>query len=176
MVSIGAVFILMRKILYTLLLVTLGACTNIECPLDNIVVMTGGLYNAEDGKVTTLHDNELSITSADGEYVLLNRVKDISSFEIPLRQGVGNDTLLFWLENSVGQVAVDTLFLQYTDSPHFESLDCPAALFHSLKEARCTSHPLSELPLTLHKVEIVRSLVDYDDVENLKIYLRSTAQ
>ena len=166
----------MRKILYTLLLTTLGACTNIECPLDNVVVMTGGLYNVEDGKSTTLKDHELSITSVDGKYVLLNRVKDISSFEIPLRQGVESDTLLFWLENTYGQSATDTLFLKYTDHPHFESLDCPAALFHTLTEARCTSHPLSELPLTLHKVEIVRSLVNYDDVENLKIYMRSTAQ
>ena len=165
----------MRKFLYPLLLTVFCACTNIDCPLDNVVVMTSGLYHSEDGKPLTL-DTEMTITSGDGEYILLNSIRDISSFVIPLRQGVGNDTLLFWFDDKKGEMAVDTLFLSYTDSPHFESVDCPAALFHTLKSAHCTSHPLAELPLTLHKVDIVRSLVDYDDVENLKIYLRTTSE
>ena len=164
----------MRKIFYPLLL-ALSACTNIDCPLDNIVVMTSGLYHAEDGSSLKLN-SELTITSADGEHVLLNKLQDISSFELPLRHGVGTDTLLFNFSNLEGQFAVDSLFLTYTDQPHFESVDCPAALFHTLKEVRWSSHSLAEMPLTFDKVEIVRSIVNYDDVENLKIYLRSTVQ
>lgn len=164
----------MKKLLYALLLAC-PACTNIDCPLDNVVVMTGGLYRSEDGTSLTLQD-ELTVNSAATGEVLLNKVSEISGFEIPLRHGAGTDTLLFSFANAEGQAAEDTLFLTYTDSPHFESVDCPAALFHTLKEVRWTSHPLAELPLTFEKVEIVRSLVNYDDIENIKIYLRATAQ
>ena len=82
----------------------------------------------------------------------------------------------FYFSNLDGQGALDTLFLSYTDHPHFESVDCPAALFHTLTDVRWTSHPLSELPLTFDSVAIVRSNVNYDDVENIKIYLRSTVE
>lgn len=163
----------MRKFFYPLLFV-LTACTNIDCPLDNVVVMTSGLYDAEDESSMTL-GTELSIFSADGEFVLLNQARDISSFVLPLRHGVSTDTLLFFFRNNQ-QEATDTLFLSYTDHPHFESVDCPAALFHTLTNVRWTSHPLAELPLTFDSVAIVRPNVNYDDVENLKIYLRSTVE
>ena len=111
----------MRKAFYSLLF-ALTACTSIDCPLDNIVVMTSGLYHSEDGSALTLSNTELTITSGDGAYVLLNKARDISSFELPLRHGVGTDTLLFCFENMDSQSAIDTLFLTYTDSPHFESV------------------------------------------------------
>ena len=165
----------MRNFIYPLLFV-LGACTNIDCPLDNVVVMTSGLYDAEDGNPMNLKYTDLSILSADGSHVLLNKAQDISSFVLPMRHGVETDTLLFCFSNTDDQEAVDTLFLSYTDQPHFESVDCPAALFHTLTHVRWTSHPLAELPLTFDSVAIVRSNVNYDDVENIKIYLRSTVE
>ena len=164
----------MKKIFYPLLFV-LAACTNIDCPLDNVVVMTSGLYDAEDESSLSLQQ-ELTVYSANGEHILLNKAQDISSFVLPLRHGIGTDTLLFFFSNLDNQEAIDTLFLSYTDNPHFESVDCPAALFHTLTNVGWTSHPLAELPLTIDSVAIVRSNVNYDDVENLKIYLRSTVE
>ena len=64
--------------------------------------------------------------------------------------------------------------MQHTPQPHFESLDCPAAVYHTLHAVRYTSHPLSQLPLTVDSVALVRSIVNYDDIENLRIYLRAT--
>ena len=166
----------MKKILFPCLL-ALAACTNIDCPLDNVVVMTSGLYDAEDGSSLSLPvEDELSIYSATGEHTLLNKATDISSFVLPMRHGVGTDTLLFHFSNTDSQEAIDTLFLTYTDNPHFESVDCPAALFHTLTQVRWTSHSLAEMPLTFDSVAIVRPNVNYDDVENLKIYLRSTVE
>ena len=44
-----------RKIMAMVLLPLSVACTNIDCPLDNVVEMTCGLYRAEDGAVSYTH-------------------------------------------------------------------------------------------------------------------------
>lgn len=169
----------MRSRLYLavggLTLTLLSACTSLDCPLDNIVVMTCGLYQAEDGTRLTLSD---TLTVRGGgitkDTVLLNRGVGISDFLIPLRQSVTRDTLFFDFSNARGQSATDTVYVEHTNQPHFESIDCPTAVFHNLTSVSWTSHALSRLPLTIDSVAIVRQLVDYDDIENLKIYLRST--
>ena len=59
--------------------------------------------------------------------------------------------------------------------PHFESLDCPPSFLHTLTAVWATSHPLSEMPLTVDSVSLSRSIVNYDDIENIRIYLRTTS-
>ena len=75
-----------------------------------------------------------------------------------------------------GQDAVDTLFVDHTLQPHFESLDCPSSVFHTITGVRATSHSLGNMPLTIDSVALVRLIVNYDDVENIRIYLRSTVR
>lgn len=155
--------------------VTAVSCSEINCPLDNIVVMTCGLYSAEQKTAYTLTDT-LTVKAAGLDSILLNRAIAIQSFALPVRQGVTTDTLLLCLSNERGQRATDSLFIDHTNEPHFESIDCPPSVFHTLRGLRWTSHPLSEMPLTVDSVAFSRPLVNYDDVENIKIYLRSTAE
>ena len=165
----------MKKLVYILGVLALAACTNIDCPLDNVVTLTSGLYDAEGGGKVELKA-QLSVTQTDTSKVLLNRATDLSSFELPLRHNIAEDTLLFHFSDGKFRTAVDTLFLSYTDHPHFESVDCPVVFFHTLQRVCWTSHALAVLPLTIDSVEMVRTTVNYDNIENLKIYLRSTAQ
>lgn len=151
------------------------SCAEINCPLDNIVVMTCGLYSAEQKTAYALNDT-LTVMAAGLDSVLLNRAIAIQSFALPVRQSVTTDTLLLRFSNQRGQVATDSLFVDHSNQPHFESIDCPPSVFHTLKGARWTSHALSEMPLTIDSVALSRPLVNYDDVENLKIYLRSTSE
>ena len=106
---------------------------------------------------------------------VLHRATGIQSFLFPLKEGAGCDTLLCRFSNGAGQQATDTLFLTHTPSPHFESLDCPPAVFHTLTSVRATSHSLGQMPLTIDSVSVVRSSVNYDDIENIRIFLRATA-
>lgn len=156
------------------LMVGATACTSIDCPLDNIVVMTCGLYSAESGASLTLSDTLTVRAGGEKDTILLNRAQGISSFSLPLRQGAQQDTLLLRFSNSAGQWATDTLYVSHTNEAHFESIDCPSAIFHTLQTTSWTSHPLSQMPLTVDSVAIVRKAVNYEDIENLKIYLRST--
>ena len=155
-------------------LLTTPSCSEIDCPLDNIVVLTCNIYQAEDATSLTLADT-LTITAAGTDSILLNRATDINTFQLPMRQGASTDTLILHFSNSRGQSAADSLFVSHTNQPHFESVDCPPSVFHNITSVSWTDHALSQFPLTIDSVAVTRSLVNYDDVENLKIYLRSTA-
>ena len=137
--------------------------------------MQCNLYAAETKSPMTLKD-ELSVTPAGRDTVLLNNATDISSFLLPLKESGVCDTLLLHFSNSSGIDAVDTLFVNHTPQPHFESLDCPSSVFHTITDVRATSHSLGNMPLTIDSVALVRSIVNYDDVENIRIYLRSTVR
>ena len=150
-----------------------AGCSNIDCPLDNVVRMQCNLYASETRKALTLSD-VLTVTPAGRDTVLLNQATAISSFLLPLKEGGTRDTLLLHFSNTAGQEAVDTLFVTHEPQPHFESVDCPACVFHTIKEVGFTSHALGLMPLTIDSVAIVRTAVNYDDIENLRIFLRST--
>lgn len=161
-------------ILAVLSLMLATACTSIDCPLDNLVELTCGLYSAETKSALTLTDTLTIRAGGVKDTTLLNRALGLSSFELPVRHGVACDTLLLDLSNASGQTATDTIYLGHTNEAHFESIDCPTAVFHTLTSVRWTSHALSVMPLTVDSVAIVRQTVNYDNIENLKIYLRST--
>ncbi len=169
---------LIRKVLaaptVTVAAALLAACSNIDCPLDNVVMMQCNLYSSETRSALTLTDT-LNIRPAGRDTVLLNRATGISSFLVPLKESDTRDTLLLVLSNTTGQTATDTLFVDHTPQPHFENLDCPASVFHTVHAVSATSHPLSQLPLTIDSVSLVRSTVNYDDIENIRIFLRSTS-
>ncbi len=169
---------LIRKVLaaptVTVAAALLAACSNIDCPLDNVVMMQCNLYSSETRSALTLSDT-LNIRPAGRDTVLLNRATGISSFLVPLKESDTRDTLLLVLSNTTGQTATDTLFVDHTPQPHFENLDCPASVFHTIHAVSATSHPLSQLPLTIDSVSLVRSTVNYDDIENIRIFLRSTS-
>lgn len=168
----------MRRTLKNLLLAStalcVAACTNVDCPLDNLVELTCGLYASETGSALTLADTLTVNAGGVKDTTLLNRAQGVSTFYLPMRQGAERDTLLLRFSNAAGQQATDTLFVGHTNEPHFESIDCPTAVFHTLTHVNWTSHSLSQMPLTVDSVAIVRQTVDYENIENLKIYLRST--
>lgn len=148
-------------------------CTSIDCPLDNAVSMTCNIYSLETEGVLKLTDT-LTVRAKGSDSILLNRGIGIDNFELPLRYREGTDTLLFRFSNDLGQWAVDTLFVTHTAQAHFESEDCPIAFFHKIGDVNWTIHPLADMPLTIGNVIIKRERVDYENQENLRIFLRTT--
>ena len=49
-------------------------------------------------------------------------------------------------------------------------------MFHKLGKIRWTSHDLSQMRVTIDNVVVVRPLVDYQNAENIRIYLRTATQ
>ncbi|MBR4297881.1 MAG: hypothetical protein IKT82_06810 [Bacteroidaceae bacterium] len=164
----------MRKVLMFLLntvcLLSLPSCTEVECPLDSVVVMTCGLYDAES------HDKlsspqTLSITPAGKDTLLLNAAQDIQSFVLPLKMGATCDTMLLHFSDTWEYTVTDTIYIHHENLPHFESVECPSTIFHKINNVTWGNEKNSQLNTTIDSVVIVRPLVDYNDVENIQIYL-----
>ena len=166
---------MMRKLLCLLnafLLLNFCSCTEVECPLDSVVVMTCGMYNAETNEKMSVSQT-LTITPAGKDTTLLNMAQDIQDFVLPLKIGETCDTMLFHFSDSWENKVTDTLCIYHDNMPHFESVECPAAVFHKLSAVEWRNDASSKTSVFIDSVAIVRELVDYNDIENLQIYLRN---
>lgn len=160
-----------KSLLAATLSLTLTACAEIDCPLQNIVALRVGFYGA-DGAQIQLPDT-LSILAAGTDSVLFNRGIAITSVDIPVSYTREADTLLLHMADAAGRVATDSLIFGHTNQVHFENIDCPPAVFHSITSVRWTSHDPSVLPMTVDSVVVASPNINYDAQENLKVYIRT---
>lgn len=156
-----------------MLMVGLSACSNIDCPLDNVVSLQCNLYDASTQSALTLSD-VLSVTPAGRDTLLLNQATGIKSFLLPLKEAGTQDTLLLHFANAQGAVQVDTLFVNHTPQPHFESLDCSSSVFHTLNAVRVSAQGSANSAI-VDSVSLVRPIVNYDDIENIRLFIRTSA-
>ena len=158
----------MRRIAPVLLflqMVVLGACTSIDCPLNNTVVCKYVL----DGPVVSLTDTLNVLTHRVGrpDTLLLNRLVQASDFTIPMSHTQDVDELYFTLTNSSRVNVTDTVRIGKENHPHFESLECPPSFIHTLSSVEHTTHAIDSIIIT-------KSIVNYDTTGgNLRIYFKS---
>ena len=94
---------------------------------------------------------------------LVNSLIGASKLELPLSYSQDADTLVLRIYGEEYDLS-DTLWVEKTNTPHFESPDCPTTMFHQIKSVRHTS-------TFIDSVTITRNLVDYDQTENIRIHL-----
>lgn len=161
-----------KVLLWVCCLLTTASCSEVECPLDSVVVMTCRIYDAESDKLIALQDT-LTISPVGKDTVLLNQAFGVNEFVLPLKMAVEADTFLLKFSSEWDMYVTDTLIVQHTNQPHFESVDCPTSIFHKIKSVVWSKRENSTYPLIIDNVSITRELVDYNNVENLKITLRN---
>ena len=159
----------MRHIIYIIgVVLALTACSSVDCPLNNVVYAKYKLM----GDVTKLSD-VLTITTvrADGtDTILLNQQQNADSFELPMSFGQTVDELCLTRDRQDGsEVRRDTIWIEKTNEPHFESVDRGVNYFPTITGVRHTSH-------TIDSVTINKRNVTYDaSVSHLYIYFRKEA-
>ena len=136
--------------------------------------MTCGLYTTDTHEHLKLQET-LDVLPMGKDTVLLNCASNITDFMLPLRQAADADTFLLRFTGRTGQVSTDTLIVSHTNTPHYESIECPATVFHTLTDVKWKHQEGTDFPLSIDSVALVRTVVNYDDVENLRIYLRTVA-
>ena len=47
---------------------------------------------------------------------------------------------------------IDTVTITKTNEPHFASVDCPATMFHTLQQVKCTHHRIDSVVINQNKV------------------------
>ena len=159
----------MRHIIYIIgVVLALTACSSVDCPLNNVVYAKYKLM----GDVTKLSDvRTITTVRADGtDTILLNQQQNADSFELPMSFGQTVDELCLTRDRQDGsEVRRDTIWIEKTNEPHFESVDCGVNYFHTITGVRHTSH-------TIDSVTVNKRNVNYDaSVSHLYIYFRSEA-
>lgn len=152
----------MRKMFLFFVVVWLTACSTIDCPVENTVSVQ---YEIRDkaGKELAITDS-LSIVSTrqDGDYVVLNRLSDKSSFSIPISYAYPEDVLYFCFKNlDNDSIVVDTVCIEKDDFPHFESVDCNASFFHEITNVQYTRHYIDSLVLLNKSVTYDQTTVHF---------------
>lgn len=152
----------MRKMFLFVVVVWLTACSTIDCPVENTVSVQ---YEIRDkaGKELSITDS-LSIVSTrqDGDYVVLNRLSDKSSFSIPISYAYPEDVLYFCFKNlDNDSIVVDTVCIEKDDFPHFESVDCNASFFHEITNVQYTRHYIDSLVLLNKSVTYDQTTVHF---------------
>lgn len=136
----------MKKLLPLLIIILMaGACSSVDCPLNN-VVYTNYLLQ---GPVQTLPDTlTISTTRTDGyDSVLINQQVNTDSFSLPISYGKPED-ILFLKANHL----TDTIWVQKTNEPHFESVDCGLNYYHTITGVRFTRHAIDSVVINHNRV------------------------
>ena len=105
----------------------------------------------------------LTVKAAGTDSILLNRVLGKSEIELPVSYSAPVDTLIFEFTNVEQMLRRDTVWVMKENFPHYESPECPAAMFHVVTGVRSTH-------LLIDTVQVVNPNINYNASENFKIY------
>ncbi len=157
----------MRKITVAMIaLMITGACTSIDCPVQNTVSTAYALKHA-DGTADSLQSDTLWVWSkrANGtDTLLLNSLTGTATtFSLPISHTLPEDTLYTRLKVDSTAVYGDTIFVKKDNMPHFESVDCQASYFHRLTAVRSTHWGIDSIVINHREVNY--------DTSNTHFYL-----
>ena len=148
-------------------LTAMTACTSIDCPVENNVATLYKRQNA-DSTQDTLHDTLTVLTRlARGvDTVILNKSVETTSFQLPISYTNAADTFTFVRKSDTRELT-DTVWIEKTNLPQFESVDCKLVYFHDVTSLRHTRNGIDS-------ISVKKGRIDYDsNTENFHIYFKT---
>ncbi len=155
-----------KLLLIPLLLLCMGACEGVDCTLNNIVLCHFSFYSSTTGSAIALGDT-LTVTAQGTDSILFNRGKNTSTLSLPMSYWKDADTLNFIVDTQTGTYT-SRVIIRKTNMQHYESPDCPIAMFHYITDASATG-------IVIDSVVVSRNEVNYLQDENIKIFVRTDA-
>jgi len=148
-------------------LLMLGACSSINCPLNNTVYSTYMFYKASGDRDTVAEYMTIWTARSDGsDSVLINLDAEVDSFVLPMSYVHETDLLYFAFTDSVG-TRIDTVEIRKKDWPHFESPDCSATFFHEILGVEHSRNAIDSIVIN-------NKNVNFDATKaNFRIYYRA---
>ncbi|MDO4820150.1 MAG: DUF6452 family protein [Prevotella sp.] len=139
-------------LLVVAVVVIIASCSNVDCPFMNSVYTTYQIKDLE-GKTDTLKDTlTVSIRKYNGvDTILLNKAVQKTSFDLPISYIAPADTFFFHRYGDEMRVT-DTVTVEKTNTPHFESVDCAPKYFHDITNVHFTQHGIEHIEIMKRKV------------------------
>ena len=142
-----------------LLALLFAACSSIECPVQNTVNV---YYLLNDTLKDTLTVRSARYNGTDT--ILYNSGVNTTKLSLPISYTNPVDTILFETKKLP---VVDTLWIEKTNTPRFESVDCNPAYFHQITSVAYTC-------LGIDTIVIYNQEVNYDRSKpHLLIYFKA---
>ena len=129
------------------------SCSSIDCPLNNRVCVKMRLA----GDASVLNDT-LTIASPrtigeDNDTVLLHRLTAADSLQVPMSYNRSQDIYFLTLvQEGTSAETTDTVWVDKTNLPHFESVDCAPNMFHDITAVKTTHHSIDSIAVNNNKV------------------------
>lgn len=143
----------MRKLTYTALAaIMLAGCSSIDCPLNNRVYTTYKFEGGAPAVPGTLTVSTPRAQAEDGDSVLVNLLSEADSVSLPMSYTAPEDSLFFRFENEGQEPVTDTVVVAKKDVPHFESVDCNPAFFHTITDVKHTGYAIDKIEITNNTV------------------------
>ena len=144
------------------------ACSSIDCPLNNTVYTSYKL--AGDVGVLTKKLTVSSPVKEERDTILINQIANVDSFILPISYTREEDIFHFTLTDEEGNEVTDEVRVAKENHPHFESLDCAPAFFHTITNVTTTNN-------AIEKIEINNKNVNYDARKaHFHIYFKSDSE
>ncbi len=104
----------------------------------------------------------------ESDTILINRQTALDSLKVPMSYNRPQDVYILSLtENITSARTTDTLWVEKTNLPHFESVDCSPSMFHDITAVSSTHHRIDSIAINNNKVT-------YNDAQpHLTIYFKS---
>lgn len=141
-------------VLASVAMAALSACSTFDCPLSNRVHASFSLK----GEVKTLSDSltvstPRDINNPEEDTVLINRITDTDSLQLPMSYQRKEDVFYFTLAKKDTTLIInDTVWIEKENLPHFESIDCNPAIFHIINGVRFTTNAIDSIVVNYNKV------------------------
>lgn len=130
------------------------SCSSIDCPLNNRVYASFKLA----GDVATLDDTltvavPRTIDNQEEDTVVVNLLTQVDSLALPMSYSHTEDTYYFLVaQKGTGAKTTDTVRVDKENLPHFESVDCNPAMFHTINGVKFTRHAIDSIKVNNNKV------------------------
>ncbi len=122
-----------------------SSCSSIDCPIQNTVYTVYKLYDGDGSEMKLADTIYVLSSSAKGDTLLLNSGVGLSTINLPISYDHPEDTLVFLRTDTAGHWTIDTVWVEKSNIPHFESVDCSAAFFHELTGVRYTRRGIDSI-------------------------------
>ena len=144
------------------------SCSSIDCPLNNRVYAKVLLAGDKDALDDTLTIASPRTNDDDNDTVLINRLTASDSLHLPVSYTRTRDTYYITLvQKETSATVTDTLWVDKTNLPHFESVDCGPNMFHDITATKTTHHGIDSVTVNNNKIT-------YNDAKaHLIIYFKS---
>ena len=84
--------------------------------------------------------------------MLINKDVNVDSFILPMSYSLLEDSLFFETRNADNRLLRDTVMVQKTNTPHFESVDCKPSFFHTITGVKTTHNSIDSIVINCKEV------------------------